>query len=102
MYKTIILEMLRSHRELAHQLKTERRQLEVVIKLAEELKQIHSDLQAQLTAARPNSDPSQIASEALEMAMKQIEDGLNANSETDSPPSLDGAMAYLKRHTPTA
>jgi hypothetical protein len=50
----------------------------------------------------PGSDRSQLSSEALEIALKEVEEDLSSASKTDEDgPTLDGAMAYLKRHTPT-
>ena len=59
-------------------------------------------LEGTLCQARPGSDPSQIASEALEMALKELEDRLpSASPQNDHEPlSLDAAMAFIRRHTP--
>jgi hypothetical protein len=68
-----------------------------------ELKARHDDWKAMLTQAKPASGESQIASEALEIALKELADHFSAeSSETDEPPSVEAAKAYLRRHTPPA
>ena len=57
-----------------------------------------------LSQAKPDSDPGQIASQALELALEDLRENL----PSESPPSgeeafsLDAAMAFLRRHTPPA
>ena len=52
---------------------------------------------------RPESDPSQIASEAMELALQELEKSLSCEHPAEEgDPSLDGAMAYIRRHTPDA
>ena len=53
---------------------------------------------------QPSSDPHQIASEALEMALQELADRLPSESPPDANEtlSLDAAMAFLRRHTPPA
>ena len=68
-----------------------------------ELKASHEEWMERLSQRWPGSDRSQISSEALEMALKELEEDLSSASKADEDgPTLDGAMAYLKRHTPTA
>ena len=54
---------------------------------ARELKTSHEAWKETLSQARPGSDPSQIASEALEMALKELEDRL----PSASPPDENGS-----------
>ena len=58
--------------------------------------------QEQLSRARPGSDPAQIASEALEIALSELEGRLPPVSPPpeDEAPSLEEAVAFLRRHTP--
>ena len=58
----------------------------------------------QLSQAKPGSDPSQIASEALELAMEDLRDDLPSASQASEaePLSLDAAMNFLRRHSPPA
>ena len=103
LYKTIALELLQDQPELYEQLRSSKRLLPSMDAYAIELKSYHESWREQLSEARPNSDPSQIAAEALELAIAQLQERLPSESQTtDDGPTLDGAMAYLRRHTPTA
>jgi hypothetical protein len=102
-YKTICLELLEQRPELAKQLRQNRLMLAAVEHYARELKASHEAWKEHLTQARPGSSPSQITSEALEMALKNLEDALPSASpeDEDETLSLDQAMAFLRRRTPT-
>jgi hypothetical protein len=53
-----------------------------------------------LAQSRPGSEPSQIASEALEMAVRELEDRLPLCPPDDGDPlSLDAAMAFVQSRT---
>ena len=69
-----------------------------------ELKASHEAWKEQLSQARPGSDPSQIASEAMELAVQELRDRLSSASPADEtdPLSLDAAMNFLRRHSPPA
>ncbi len=101
-YKTIVLELLQQRTELHEQLRQERKLLETMELMAVDLKASHEVLMSQLQQARPGSDPQQISSEAFEMALKELEDRLPPVSPTDDHEelSLDGAMAFLRNHSP--
>jgi hypothetical protein len=103
-YKTIILELLQQRPEMHEQLRKERKLLPALELYARELKTSHEAWKEVLAQAKPGSDQSQIASEALEMALKEMEDRLPAGSLPDNsePLSLDRAMAFVRRHTPRA
>ena len=104
MYKTIVLELLKQHPEIHNQLRSDRMLLPMLDRYARELKASHEAWKELLSQLRPGSDPRQIASEALEMASKELEDRL----PSASPPkdqealSLDEAMAFIRTHTPRA
>ena len=100
-YKTIVLELLQQQPQRYDQLRKERKLLPTVELYARELKTSHEAWKQTLRQERPGSDQSQIAFEALEMALKDLEDHLRpASHRSDSETlSLDGAMAYLRRHT---
>jgi hypothetical protein len=104
LYKTICLELLQQHPAMHDQLKAQRLLLATVERYATELKTRHEAWKQELTQARPESDPSQIANEALEIALKELEDSLaSASPANDSGAlSLDAAMAYLHAPTPPA
>ena len=100
-YKTIVLELLKQRTELHEQLRMTRRLLPTLETCAKELKASHEAWKETLAQAKPGSDPSQIASEALELALKELEDRLPSVSPQDDgkPLSLDQAMAFVRSHT---
>ena len=100
-YKTIILEMLEQRPKMREELRQSRKLLPTLEFYASELKDSHEDWKDRLLQAKPDSDPSQIASEAMELALKDLEDRLPSEShqgESESL-SLDQAMAHIKGHT---
>jgi chromosome condensin MukBEF ATPase and DNA-binding subunit MukB len=100
-YKTIILEMLEQRPRMREELRQSRKLLSAMERCATELKSSHEAWQERLREARPATDPSQIASEAMELALKEMEDRLPSASDQDESEtlSLDGAMAHLARHS---
>ena len=100
-YKTIVLELLKERTELHEQLRLTRRLLPTMETCSRELKASHETWKEMLTQANPGSDPSQIASEALELAIKELEDRLPTVSQPDDrePLSLDQAMASVAGRT---
>ena len=104
MYKTMVLNLLQERPEIHDQLRSNRMLLPMLERYASELKVSHEAWKDRLSQAKPGSDGSQIASEALEMAVKELEDSLLS----ESPPndnqslSLDAAMAFLRRRSPPA
>ena len=103
-YKTIIHEMLQQRPQLHSQLRKDRKLLPAMEIYARQLKTSHESWKEVLWGLRPGSDPSQIASEALEIALKEMEDRLSsASPESEHEAlSLDQAMAFIRRHTPPA
>ena len=98
-YKTIVLELLKERPELHEQLRLTRRLLPTLETCAKELKVSHETWKQTLVRANPASDPSQIASEAMELAIKELEDRLPNVSAADDSLSLDQAMALVASHT---
>ncbi len=100
-YKTIVLELLRERTELYEQLRQTRRLLPTLKTCARELKASHETWKQTLAEAKPGSEASQLASEALEMALKEMEDRLPSVSPRDEqePLSLEKAMAFVQSHT---
>ena len=100
-YKTIILELLQQRPQMHHQLRKDRKLLPTMERYARELKASHEAWKENLSGLRPGSDQSQIASEALEMALKELEDRLPSEShpEGNEALSLDAAMAFIRNHT---
>jgi len=102
MYKTIVLELLQQHPEIVDPLRRNRMLLPTLERYSRQLMTSHETWKGLLSQAKPGSEESQIASEALEIALKELEDCLPSGSPPDDsePLSLDAAMAYLRRHTP--
>ncbi len=100
-YKTIILELLKQHPKMHNQLRSKRMLLPTLNRYATELKASHEIWKNRLSQAKPGSNPSQIAREALEIALKELEDFLHSLSPPDDkePPSFEGAMAFIRGHT---
>jgi hypothetical protein len=103
-YKTIILELLQQRPEMHDQLRKNRKLLPTLAIYAHDLKTSHEAWTEILSQAKSGSDPSQIASEALEMALKEMEVHLDSGSprNENEPLSLDAAMASVRRHTSRA
>jgi hypothetical protein len=103
-YKTMVLELLQQHPEIHEQLRNQRMLLPMLDLYSSQLKTRHEDLKERLSQAKPDSNPSQIASEALEIALKELEGRLTSGSPplASEPLSLDAAMAFVRAHTPPA
>jgi hypothetical protein len=100
-YKTIVLELLKERTEFHEQLRKERKLLSTLELYAKELRTSHQAWEELLTQMRPGSDQTQVASEALEIALKELEDRLPSASRRDSEEtvSLDAAMMFIRRPT---
>jgi hypothetical protein len=100
-YKTIIYEMLQQRPQMHDQLRKSRKLLPTLELYAKELKTSHEAWRDMLLQMRPRSNQSQIASEALELALKQMEDRLPSALSQDGNESqvLDAAMLFLRRPT---
>ena len=75
-YKTIVLELLQDRPELYENLRTSKRLLTAMETYAGELRTEHLEMQETLSRRLPGSDPSQIAAEALELAISGLQDRL--------------------------
>ena len=100
-YKTIVLELLQQRQEMHDQLRKDRKLLTTMEQYARELKSSHEAWKETLGQQNPGSDQSQIAFEALAMALKDLEDRLPpASHPSDNEAlSLDAAMAFIRRPT---
>jgi hypothetical protein len=100
-YKTIVLELLKDRPVLHEQLRVSGTLLPTMEQLAVAFRACHLNRMKELAEARPGSDPSQLSSEALEMALQELQDSLPPESlPSDETFRLDQAMAFLQRHTP--
>jgi hypothetical protein len=101
LYKTIIYELLQQRPQMQEELRKNRTLLSALEVYAWELKTSHETWKELLSGLRPGSDQSQIASESLEMALKELEDRLPFAPPKDQEAlSLDEAMSFLRNHTP--
>jgi len=104
LYKTIVMEMLQDRPGLYEQLRLKRTLLQSLEQLATALKACHQSWMQQLAEAKPGSERNQILSEALELALQELQDSLPPPSppsgEVTEPLSLDAAMTFLQRHMP--
>jgi hypothetical protein len=103
-YKTIISELLQQRPQMHEQLRKERKLLTTLEDYARELKTCHEGWMDLLLQVRPGSDMSQISSEALELAVKELEDRLPSESQPNESEALflDATMLFLRRRTPRA
>ena len=97
-YKTIILELLQQRPKMHAQLRKDRKLLPTMERYAKELKTSHEAWKDLLSGLRPGSDKSQIASEALEIALKELEDRLPSESPQNGNEArfLDATMLFLR------
>ena len=99
-YKTLVLELLQARQQMHDQLRKERKLLTTMEHYARDLKTSHEAWMETLGQERPGCNQDQIKSEALEMALKELEDRLPpASHQSDEALSLDAAMAYIRSHT---
>jgi hypothetical protein len=99
LYKTITLELIQEQPELHDRLRLSRQLLSTVNRYAAELKASHEAWKEHFGQARPDSDPGQISSEAMELAVQELRARLPSGcqaAEAD-PLSLDAAMDYIRR-----
>jgi hypothetical protein len=103
-YKTIVLELLLQRLEMHNKLRSKRMLLPMLHRYAKELKANHENWKEYLSQTKPSSDPSQIASEALEIALQELEDSLQSGipPEANESLSLEGVMAFVRGRTPLA
>jgi hypothetical protein len=98
-YKTICMELLEQRPKMYDQLRKSRSLLPTLNRLASDLKARHQAWKQELQAIRPGSD-RQIADEAMELAVKELEDHLSADSEGEAMDFLDAAMPCLRPTPP--
>ena len=100
-YKTIVLELLQQRPEMHNHLRKDRKLLPTLEIYARELKTSHEAWKETLSQLRPGSEQSQIAGEAMEMALGELEDRLPSESPKDDQEqlNLDQAMAFIRNPT---
>lgn len=100
-YKTIVLELLQEHQEIRNRLQDAQMLLPTVELYANRLKISHEAWKNRLAMAKPGSSETQITSEALEIAIKEITDllAMEFPQEDSQGFSIEAAMAFLHSHT---
>jgi len=102
-YKTMTLALIEQRPELYERLRANKTLLATMERYALILKASHETWTLQLSAMHPGSDRNSIASEALEFALKVVEQDLDSRStHQEDELSLDAAMAHIRLHTPSA
>ncbi len=92
-YKTITLELIRENPELYERLRSSKRLLTAMDAYATDLKDSHEAWKERLDQAHPGSDPRQISSEAMELAVKELQDRLPSASSANETEQLSQAEA---------
>ena len=102
--KIMVLELIQQYPQLHDELRRQKKMLAALDQYASWLSDRHAAWKSLLWQTRPGSQESQIATEALELALKDLEDSLASASppDEDSPLSLEAAMEFLHRHSPPA
>jgi hypothetical protein len=102
LYKTIVLELLKQNPKHYTQLRTKRMVLPTLNRYARKLKASHETWKDRLTTKSPGSDEKQLASEALELALQEMESCLGSELPTnlDAPRSPGEAMAIRRGKPP--
>jgi len=72
-YKTITLELIQERQELYERLRASKRLLPTMDAYAIDLRSRHLELLEVVARRHPGSDPSQLAAEALEMAIEELQ-----------------------------
>lgn len=100
-YKTIILELLQRSPALHDRLRHGRMLLAATESLATALKTRHEALKTELATTKPELDPAQTASAAMEIAVREMEHRLQAAfpAEGQGQLSVDAAMAFVRSLT---
>ncbi len=101
-YKTICLQMIQDRPEMYNRLLSQRSLLSTLDRLSSELRTSHQTWKGLLAQAKPGGSDSQIASEALELALRQLASSFaSPATDEDEPFPLEDAMAFI-RHTQPA
>ena len=103
-YKTMILELLKQRPKVHERLRSQRLLLWAINRYATQLKSLHDTWKEELALERPDSDPMQLSSEAMELALHDLIDSLPIDSPTtegDTEPSPQ-EMAPIDNLSPRA
>jgi hypothetical protein len=98
-YKTIVLRLLEDHRSMYDQLRRERLALAALVHYSWELKARHQGWIEELRRASPKSDPSQISSQAMELALRDLQADLPNESTPNEAGTSHHREAMALRHS---
>jgi len=98
----MVMELIEQFPEVCDRLRRERSLLTEMDRYARELKNRHDAWTALIATANPGSSEGQVASAALELALKELADHLASASPPAEDPLLltDKAMEAYGRHSP--
>jgi hypothetical protein len=96
-YKTIVLELLQQHPEIHTQLRSKRMLLPTMEVYASQLKTRHETWMEHLSRTGPGGGPSQVANEALEIALKELENSLGSPDDSE-PIFAEPAIEFIRGH----
>ena len=104
MYKTITLELIQDMPALYEALRGSKRLLTALDAYATDLRDYHLAWMERLSEAKPASDPRQVSSEAMELAVANLQDHLRSASPKDDTASMapDAATTLLGEASPPA
>ena len=97
LYKSIVHELLQQHPQVLDQLRGKRKMLRALNDYAAELRRKHNAWMAVLRPTWPPRSETQIASEALEIALWELENILHSEfpSGDSEPLPLEEVMAFI-------
>ena len=100
-YKTIMMELLEQSPALNSQLKKNHQLLATIEAMARELKRNHERIIGELTDRQLDGGSSGISSQAMEIAVAEMQERLAAlsNREEDETLTLDQIMELVTRHS---
>jgi hypothetical protein len=101
-YKTILMGLLEQYPEIQNELRAKRLLLTTLNSYAKELRNSHRAWKQCLSRIWPDKSESQIASEALDIALREMEHSLLTKTQPEdcSQLSLKDAMAFIRGHGP--
>jgi hypothetical protein len=101
-YKTILMGLLERYPEIQNELRAKRLLLKTLNTYARELRNSHRAWKVCLSRIWPDKSESEIASEALELALREMERSFLAKTQPgeSGPLSLEDAMAFIRGCNP--
>jgi hypothetical protein len=102
-YKTIVLGLLQERSTLHERLRESRTLIQAVDRCATHLKARHEFWLTRIVHTSTDHEQTQLSSSALEIAVQEFRDDLPPETTPDGPDSLslDDAMDFLRRYTPS-